>query len=98
MDQEVVWTERAKQDLRRTVLFIREQWTDREVQRFLFRTDRTVRYLSRYPRMFRVVSRSGQRQANIDRYNALIYRSLPGRVEIQAVWDMRQDPKRKPAR
>ena len=96
MGQKVIWTERAKQDLLRTISFIKRRWSEREVRQFLFRTDRTARYLSQYPKMFRPIGTRGFRQANVDKYNALIYRVLPECVEIMSIWDMRQDPNSKP--
>lgn len=98
MGQKVIWTERASQDLLRTISFIKGRWSDKEVHQFLFRTDRTARYLSQFPKMFKAVGTQGHRQANIDKYNALIYRILPECVEILSVWDMRQDPKNKPVK
>jgi len=94
---EIVWTPRAEKGFEEILLYIEENWTQREVQNFIQSSFSFFDLLTEHPE---ILERSGK-QKNVyrgpmDNHNILTYRIKPrkGQIELLNI----RSAKRKPAK
>ncbi|SDW23456.1 Plasmid stabilization system protein ParE [Hydrobacter penzbergensis] len=93
--QDVQWTPSAKNSFNKIVVYLRREWTEKEVERFIDRTEKMINSLKCYPEMCRPsVKRKHVRIGILDKHTQIVYHYKPGkkRLEILLFWGMKQDP------
>lgn len=93
--QEIQWTDSAKATFGRIVDYLRREWTEREVEKFVTRTDEILSALKRYPEMCRPsLKRKNVRIGIVDKHTQIVYHYKPRKkqIEILLFWGMKQSP------
>lgn len=92
---DTLWTDSAKISFRKIVEYLRMEWTEREVEKFVTRTEDMLSTLKRYPEMCRPsVKRKNVRIGILDKHTQLIYYFKPRKKQIEVLlfWSMKQNP------
>jgi len=88
----VVWTDHALDELRQTVSYIEENFSELEIRRLADKIESTLALIATQPAMFpESPSRKGVRRAIILRFNSLYYRVKHRQIEILSFFSNRQD-------
>lgn len=92
---EILWTDSAKITFNNIVEYLRQEWTEREVEKFVNSTAELLSNLKRYPEMCRPsTKRKNIRIGIINKRTQLVYHYKPRRkqLEILLFWNPKQDP------
>jgi hypothetical protein len=79
----------------RVIKYLRETWSDREVEDFTQATFRVIYFISEYPRMFRKTNIKNVHEALITPHNLLVYEIHSNHITLITFRDTRQHPSRK---
>ena len=93
--QEILWTDSAKFTFNKIIEYLRREWTEREVENFVTRTEEMLSTLKRYPEMCRPsTKRKNVRIGILDKHTQLVYHYKPKKrqIEVLLFWGMKQDP------
>ena len=83
MAVEIVWSKRAYQGYARIVKYLEEEWTEREVKKFVRETKRFFDLLKRNPRMLEPSkTHKDLYRGPVNRLTILTYRYTPRKKEI----------------
>ena len=94
---EILWSDSAKVSFNKIVDYLRKEWTNREVEKFVQRTVEWLATLKRYPEMCRPsTKRKYVRIGILDKHSQIIYHYKPKKKEIELLlfWSMKQNPVR----
>ncbi|MDZ7719553.1 MAG: type II toxin-antitoxin system RelE/ParE family toxin [Balneolaceae bacterium] len=89
----VVWTEEAARNVDSVIDYLQENWSQREVQRFLGKLRERVWLISQNPELFpesKVVQNT--RRSVLSKQITIYYRVESLQIEILHVFDTRQNP------
>ena len=92
--EEIQWTESAKLSFSKIVAYLKENWTEREIAKFVKRTDEVLSTLKRYPEMCRPsLKRKYVRIALLNKHTQMVYHYKPGakKIEVVLFWGMKQN-------
>jgi plasmid stabilization system protein ParE len=91
----VVWTDHALDELRQTVSYLEENFSEREILRLANKIESILGLIATQPEMFpESPRRKGVRRVVILRLNSLYYRVNERQIQILSFFSNRQDPKR----
>jgi plasmid stabilization system protein ParE len=93
--REILWTDSGKISFNKIVEYLREMWTEREVERFVNRTSEMLATLKRYPETCRPSSkRKNVRIGILNKHTQLVYHYKPRSKQLQILlfWNPKQDP------
>ncbi len=83
MSYKVYWTKQASITVNKVVQYLREEWTEKEVDSFLDKVDEIIETIAINPRLFRASSkRQNVHLAIIKRRTILAYRVMPQKRQI----------------
>ena len=89
----VVWTNHALSELKATIKYLEENWTNTELTTFSKELDHTIELISKTPELFPISKQKKDvRRAVVLKYNNLYYRTTTSTVEILSFFSNRQDP------
>jgi plasmid stabilization system protein ParE len=94
---EILWTNTAKTSFNKIIEYLRTEWTEKEVGKFVNQTEDLLSNLKRYPEMCRVsIKRRNVRIGIINRHTHIVYHYQPRKKQIVVLlfWH----PKRNPAK
>lgn len=92
----IYWTDYALNELEKTIEFLEENWTEKEIRKLVLNLEETISIISRNPFIFQVSEIKPEiRRAVILRYNTLYYRIKSGHIEILSFFSNRQNPKKR---
>ncbi len=74
MVKEVIWTPEAEASFERVIQYLHENWTDKEIEKFIRATDEVITYISKNPKMFRKTNNDNVHEALVTPQNLLIYK------------------------
>lgn len=95
----VSWTDSAKISFNEAVTYLQEHWTEREVAKFIQRSNQVIATLKRYPEICRPsLKRKYVRIAIINKYTQMVYYYKPGnqQIEILLFWNTKRNPSKFP--
>ncbi len=95
MAYEIIWLPKAEQRYEQIIEWLYENWTAREIENFVARTDEILELISISPEIFRVSERKNIRQVVITKHNTLLYRKKGKIIELITFFDTRQKPNKK---
>ncbi|GDX53309.1 hypothetical protein LBMAG27_23560 [Bacteroidota bacterium] len=95
MAKKIIWTPQAEKSFDRIIIYLRENWTQKEIEKFLLLTNKIIENISEHPDMFRRSSRINIHEAIITKHNLLLYCVKKNQIDLLAFWDTRQHPKKK---
>jgi plasmid stabilization system protein ParE len=86
MALEIVWTPRAEQGFKQIIDYLKENWTEREVQNFIQKAFRLFELLSEHPEILEKSDKQKNvHRGAIDRHTILTYRIWPEKHTIELV-------------
>jgi len=93
------WTDLALNELEETIIYLQENWTDRELKNLALKIENTLSLLSSNPLLFQVSDiKKDVRRAVVAKHNTLYYRITDDTVEILSFYSNRQNPKKRKAK
>ena len=93
--RKIIWTPTADESFSRVLKYLQDEWTEKEIEKFIEATDFVVHYISVKPLMFRRTNKRNVHEALITEHNLLIYKIYPTHISLITFWDTRQNPKKK---
>jgi len=93
--EEIHWTDSAKSSFDKIVEYLKLNWTEREVEKFVKRTEEVLSALRSYPEMCRPSNkRKDTRIAILNKHTQMVYHYKPRKKEIVVMlfWGMKQNP------
>ena len=93
--QEILWTDSAKITFDNIVEYLREKWSEKEVEKFINRTTEMLSKLKHYPETCRPsAKRKFVRIGILSKQVQLVYHYKPGKKQIKILlfWGMKQNP------
>jgi plasmid stabilization system protein ParE len=93
--EEIKWTDTAKLSFSKIIHYLDENWSEKEILKFINRTEEVLLTLQRYPEMCRPsLKRKNVRIALLNKHTQMIYHYNPKkrRIEILLFWGMKQNP------
>lgn len=93
----VVWSPQAIKTFDTILEYIQKNFSDKDVQNFVRKTDRIINHIVINPKLFRVSQKDKSRHiVVITKQTTLFYRLKKGtqQVELLLFWDTRQNPKK----
>jgi hypothetical protein len=94
---EIYWTDKAKFTFSEIILFLENNWTEKEIETFVSKTFHIISLIQVNPLIFKSSSkRKNFHLAVIDKNNVLVYMHnyKQNRIEILILWDVKQNPKK----
>lgn len=97
MAYKIIWSPKAEKTFEGVIEYLQRKWTNKQIQYFVERTDKTVRLLAINPYMFRGSEKENLHEVLITKHNLLLYQisSKEKKVELLSFFDTRQNPKNK---
>jgi plasmid stabilization system protein ParE len=92
----ILWTDFALKELERTIEYLEENWTEKELRNLAIKIEETLSFISENPNLFQVSDiKKDIRRVVILNHNTLYYRFQDNQVEIISFFSNRQSPKRR---
>ncbi len=92
--EQILWTPKASLSFNRIVEYLRKEWSEKEVEKFIATTMEFLSVLKRYPEMCRPsIKRKYVRIGILNKHTQLIYHYKPRKkqIEILLFWNFKQD-------
>ena len=86
------WTAEAKQTYGNILEYLQEEWSIKEVEVFIERTENLLLIIAQQPYIFKASAYKQIRQAIIGKQNSLFYLVKNNGIFLLAFWDNRQNP------
>lgn len=96
MAKEIIWTPQAEKTHDAVIDYLNEEWSEKEVMKFIEKSDDVIKHISRYPMAYRSAGKDDVREAVVTKHNLLLYRISGQKIYIVYFWDTRKHPARKP--
>lgn len=92
---EILWTDSAKHTFNKIVEYLREEWTEKEAQKFIDAATKMLSTLKRYPEICRPsLKRKNVRIGILNKHTQIIYHFKPGKKQLKILlfWNFKQNP------
>lgn len=92
----ILWTDHAISELRETIEYLENNWSEKELRKFSAKLDHTVELISKTPEMFPdSYEKNGIKKAVVEKHNNLYYRIIGNSVEILSLFPNKKNPDNK---
>lgn len=92
----ILWTNHAISELEKTLEYLENNWTERELRTFSAKLDHTIELISKSPEIFPIsLEKRNIRKAVVEKYNNLYYRINQNSIEIISLFSNRKNPSKK---
>ncbi|WP_289046761.1 type II toxin-antitoxin system RelE/ParE family toxin [uncultured Olleya sp.] len=92
----ILWTNHAISELKETIEYLENKWTERELRTFSAKLDHTIELISKSPEIFPVsFEKKNIRKAVVEKHNNLYYRINKNSIEIVSLFSNRKNPNKK---
>ena len=92
----ILWTDHAITELKETIEYLENNWTEKELRTFSTKLDHTIELISKSPEMFpESLEKKDIRKAVVEKYNNLYYRINKNSIEILSLFSNRKNPNKK---
>lgn len=88
----IKWTKEAKDTFEKILIYLNEEWSVKEVENFISRTENILSIISQQPYLYKASAYKEIRQAVIGKQNSLFYLVKNDEVFLLTFWDTRQNP------
>lgn len=96
-ENEIIWTAEANSNLDTIVQYLRSEWTEKEVQKFITKLNKAILLIASRPQLFRLTNkRKGLRKFVLTKHTSIFYLQKKSYIYIVALFDNRQDPYKSP--
>lgn len=94
MALKIRWTKEAKNTYNDVLSYLKENWTDKEIAKFVSKTSSVLIAISYQPYLFKESNHKKVRKAVINKQNSLFYLVRDTEIYLLSFWDNRRDPKK----
>ncbi|MBS1530265.1 MAG: type II toxin-antitoxin system RelE/ParE family toxin [Bacteroidetes bacterium] len=94
MSYPIIWSPRARISYYKILDYLDEQWTLREIENFIDRTEQALSHISRNPLLYQYSKANESYRCVLVKQVSLFYRIKSTQVELLVFWDNRQNPAR----
>ena len=92
----IFWTDHAIPELKETIKYLENNWTEKELRKFSSKLDHTLELISKTPELFPdSYEKKGIRKAVVERHNNLYYRIFENSIEIISLFSNQKNPDKK---
>jgi plasmid stabilization system protein ParE len=92
----ILWTDFALKELKNTIEYLEENWTERELRNLASEIEEKLSLLSHNPNLFQSSDvKKDIRRVVIAKHNTLYYRVMGNTIEIISFFSNRQSPKKR---
>jgi len=93
---QIKWTDKAEESFAAIIDYLSENWSQKEVNDFIEKTDKVIDNISQNPSMYAVsIKRKNVRRALIGKLTSLLYTVKHKTIiELLLFWDNRRNPKK----
>ncbi|MEL1255541.1 type II toxin-antitoxin system RelE/ParE family toxin [Flavobacterium sp. DGU38] len=92
----ILWTDFALKELEKTIEYLEENWTEKELHQLAIKIEETLSFISENPNLFQISDvKKSIRRVIILNHNTLYYRFQNNQVEIISFFSNRQSPKKR---
>jgi len=92
----IFWTEFALSELEKTIEYLEQNWTEREIRNLAFEIEKTLSLISHNPNLFQSSEvKKNIRRVIVAKFNTLYYRVNGETIEIISFFSNRQNPKKR---
>jgi plasmid stabilization system protein ParE len=92
----VFWTDHAISELKETIEYLENQWTEKELIDFSSKLDHTIELISKSPSIFpNTLEKIRVRKAVVEKHNNLYYRVSQNTIEILSLFSNQKSPNKK---
>ncbi len=93
----IYWTDHAKSELKQTLVYLENNWTEKEIKNFIQQLEHVLELISKNPKISPASGKKKQvYKAVIARYNNLYYRTQGNTIQILSLFSNRQNPDNTP--
>ena len=92
----ILWTDFALSELEKTIEYLEQNWTERELRNLAVEIEETLNLLSHNPNLFQKSDIKKEiRRVVVAKHNTLYYRINNNAIEIISFFSNRQSPKKR---
>ena len=92
----IFWTDHAISELKETIEYLENKWTERELRTFSAKLDHTIELISKSPEIFpSSIEKRNVRKAVVEKNNSLYYQINGKTIEILSLFSNKKNPKKK---
>lgn len=88
----VIWSPTARLTYYKILEYLDENWTMRELQSFIDRTEEVINHICDNPLLYPYSNESNIHKCVVVKQISLFYRVKENAIELLVFWDNRQDP------
>jgi plasmid stabilization system protein ParE len=91
----LLWSDRALADLTNIINYLKENWTQKQIQNFATRLDKRLDLITKNPNLFaKTGRRKNIRRSVLTKQTVIYYEAKENTVTIVTLFDPRQNPKK----
>ena len=95
MALKIHWTKKAEKTFDKVVVYLLKDWSEKEVQNFVRKTNNVIGHIAAKPRLFPTSKKINIHTALITKHNSLLYKiKEDNQIDLLYFWDNRQNPKK----
>lgn len=94
MIYEVIWTVQAKTTYLKSIQYLTENWTNKEIKNFQDRVEEAIESIRSNPELYPSSKKGLAFRCVVNKQISLFYDVIDNRVELLIFWGNRQNPKR----
>lgn len=92
----ILWTDNALKELQKTIEYLEEHWTEKELRNLGAYLEKTLNLISNNPKLFQLSeSKKEIRRAVVLKLNTLYFKVNENNVEIISFFSNRQNPQKR---
>lgn len=92
MSYQIIWSPQANDSYQQILEYLKNRWTEREINNFIERTEKVLFFISQNPLLYRYSKHDDSYKCVVTEQTSLIYQINQDKVELLYFWDNRQDP------
>jgi plasmid stabilization system protein ParE len=90
----VLWTEEAIENLSKVIKYLEENWTEKEIKKFLTKLNKHISLIQTQPDSFPKANNYNVRRSVVTKQTTLYYSISQDTLHIVSIFDNRQNPKK----
>jgi len=90
----IIWSEEAINNLRDIIDYLENNWTEREVKKFVYKLEKLIDTIKNQPFAFPASKKMGIRRVVLTRQATIYYEIFNDTIKIVTIFDSRQNPEK----
>lgn len=90
----IIWSDLAIDDVSENIYYLEREWTEKEIERFLNKTDEVLEKLAKGNIKFKTTEYKGVYQVPIVKQITLFYEKTEDNIVLLRFWNNYQNPKK----